>query len=357
MYKVSGIENVICASYGRGSDHRISKAIADKLGYRWIYVDYSLEEQLKHYNSEKFKKLLEISHGYYSIPYFQEYLALQKIREVFSPEDIIISTGMEAGVRTVLRKELEYGIFFTSTFQDLVQRGVEEQKIVDNIVTERLRSRIRKEIAALYKKSPYADAYELNQALNLRERQTKFQNNSLRNIEYFGYSWIFPFYHRKLIEFWSKVPRNYKGKKNFFRNYCHIYLFKPLGLDMSTDGSKTRTFSQLGVYQNILYYHYKQKIYYRLARIYKNYVKRNIRIPNELDFDVSFQLLDEEIFLPQLNPIISLIRENNGITNWKRDPNFYLTNIVSKLVIQEIAKKSRASESGFNEMLLPLVKH
>ncbi|MBD3205841.1 hypothetical protein GF319_05785 [Candidatus Bathyarchaeota archaeon] len=353
MYKVMGLDDVTCVSYGRGSDHRISRAVAKKLGYNWLYVDYSYEDQIKHYESEKFKKLLETSHGYYAIPYFQEYLALLKLGDKFPPENTLISTGMGAGARTFLRQELAKGIYFTRDFDELLQRAIDEQRTVNTAkVPESSHRRIRDELIKFHTRFPTLDAYELNHALNCMERHTKFQSNTLRNIEHFGYRWIFPFYDKRIIDFWSKVPKIYKPKKSFLRNFCYVHLFKPLGINFSADGGKTSILSRHGFYENILYLLYKQ-IYYRLTGIYKNYIKRDRRIPNELDFDIAFKYIDEGITHPELNNLIKKIRRKYGIDEWRRDPNYYLTNVVAKLVIREVAKKQGTSnpEKLLNELM------
>jgi asparagine synthase (glutamine-hydrolysing) len=345
MFKILDFQNVTCISYGindRGNDAKLSKRVAEELGYDWIYIDYSTEEQIKYYMTEDFRELLANSHNYYTIPYFQEYLALSKLKEDFTPDNTIITTGMEAGTRSFTRRELANGILLIKQFEGLVLGTMYKHKTVNSrMVPESSYNRLYKELYEVWKEHPDLDLFEMGQIINWRDRHTKFQGNSTKTLEWMGYSWIYPFYDRRLFDFWSKVPPIYKGKKSFFINFCDKYLFKPLKIDFILNSKKKSIIAKLGLYENILYHYYKYFLYKHLINFYKNIMNKEIVMPNKLDFDKIFKYMDKKLIQPELNELIDKIRYKYDIREWKGDPNFYLTNASVKLVIQEILTRDQ----------------
>ena len=88
-------KNVLCISYGlkNNKDAYIAKKVADKLGYKWIFIEYSNKEFRKHYYSEEYKKYTNFCDTFTSIHFIGEYIMLSKLSNNLVEKDAIFING------------------------------------------------------------------------------------------------------------------------------------------------------------------------------------------------------------------------------------------------------------------------
>ena len=96
MLKKFDYEKVICITYGRpgNPEIEISRKVAEILGYKWIFVEYS-EELIRNYPAnEDFIQYYKYSGNLVSMFFLQEYFAVKYLKDnELIPEDSIFVPG------------------------------------------------------------------------------------------------------------------------------------------------------------------------------------------------------------------------------------------------------------------------
>jgi len=84
--KEAGYQNVVCFAYGLDGNREAitSKAIAEKLNYRWLFVPYSNRKIRAHEKSVEYKNFIEHSDCGTSIPFRQDHAAISSLIEDFN---------------------------------------------------------------------------------------------------------------------------------------------------------------------------------------------------------------------------------------------------------------------------------
>ena len=92
MLKKMGYDNVICYTYGRKNNIEIpiSKKVAEKLGYKWIYIEYN-EKLIDNYLIDnEFIKYYKYSANYTSMFFMQEYFAVKYYTQPILPVEPLV---------------------------------------------------------------------------------------------------------------------------------------------------------------------------------------------------------------------------------------------------------------------------
>src|SRR5690606_38579462 len=87
--------NVLCYTYGRknNKEMNISREVAKKMGYKWIFIPYSKKEIRNLRKNEQFNSYL-IWAGGASTPHIQDFLAVKRlIDENKIPEEAVFVPG------------------------------------------------------------------------------------------------------------------------------------------------------------------------------------------------------------------------------------------------------------------------
>ena len=95
MLKRCGVENVICFSYGRKRSRqaKISKQVAEALGYQWYFVEYS-KRNCNDIQSEEIRQYLRFAGNFASAPHLQDFFAVKKLKEdKIIPENAVFMPG------------------------------------------------------------------------------------------------------------------------------------------------------------------------------------------------------------------------------------------------------------------------
>src|SRR5665647_824894 len=83
MLKKFGVENVICYSYGKKNDKeaRISQKVAESLGYKWYFVEYTKEKWEECFQSKEFNEFEKYAGNLAFLPCIQEFLAIKELKK------------------------------------------------------------------------------------------------------------------------------------------------------------------------------------------------------------------------------------------------------------------------------------
>ena len=226
--KKVGLKNVVCFSYGRKGNFEtlVSKIIAKKLGYKWIYIPDILKDKKKFFQS---KEYIEYISAFKSFAYIHN---IQEVYEVFLlkktklvDDDAVIVNG-NAGdfisgghIGSILDTtnnpqnvdEISWKKFLNKNFSlwmDL--RSLFNDKKIINELTKTLSSRITTSIDT----DKYQ--YAMMECSEYIGRQSKIVMGQQRTYEYFGYEWRLPLWSDDMLTFWESVPYKYKIDQSLY---------------------------------------------------------------------------------------------------------------------------------------------
>ncbi|MGH7339280.1 MAG: asparagine synthase-related protein, partial [Candidatus Rokuibacteriota bacterium] len=223
-----GVKDVVCYSYGVPGnwESRVSRELADYLGFRWEFVPYSAERWRAWASTEAFREYFRSAGNLTSVPHVQDWPA-------------VFELGRQGKLPPA-------GVFIPGHTGDFVTGGhvpkwyvrrsrVSRRELLDSIFRAHYSlwdwpSGRERELAALFDRriegiigpvpdcSPEeaADRYE---RWELQERQAKFICNSLRVYEGFGHEWRLPWYDAELIDFWARVPLGLRTGRRLYLDY------------------------------------------------------------------------------------------------------------------------------------------
>lgn len=264
MLKRLGINDVICVSYGRKGSRQseISKHVAEALGYEWLFVEYTAKKWREYYNSKEADLFRIWAGNLSSLPHMQDFPTVKELKiqgripenSVFVPGhtgygcdipecclDNSASFDSEAYLAASLKKHYNlwgwpYGQELEKIFKQRISKSTSGLEIKDN--------------------ETFANAIEY---FDFKERQAKFITNSVRVYEFFGYEWRIPLWDTELIEFFLRVPIEYRINRDLYKKYARDCLFSGdlemlKKIDCTTDILNLKTVEKRSRYEKLLYY-------------------------------------------------------------------------------------------------------
>ena len=234
MLKRLGVDDVICFSYGQKGSYEaeISKKVAEALGYRWYFVEYTNDKWYQCCHSFEMAAYNQYAGNFVSLPHIQDFLALQELQKegkipkksVFIPGHCGNLIAGDCLPRKILDMSPDFDQFITHIMKEhyLLWPWNEYKNRELEVI---FRDRIRRSVGdiAIHDFESLANAFEY---FNCKERQAKFIVNSVRVYEFFGYSWRIPLWYTE--DFFLKLPLKYRmryGDHYLYREYAKRVLF------------------------------------------------------------------------------------------------------------------------------------
>ncbi len=233
MLKMQGYKKVVCLTYGRpNKESRISRQVAEQLGYRWEFVDYTGIPAEGLTNDRLFLNWTSYSGNLSSMPYLQEYFAVKTLKEKkLIPEDSIFLPGHTgdyiAGSYTEKTIRIRQGN--TQRAQRLVNgyfRFFPLQKEQKEILFKRLEDWF----GAYHPPSGATDEkYDvLTEDWDLKEKFSSFVFNSAGEFPFFGYEFRLPLWDKQFRDFFREVPFALRSHKKLYDEVLEENYFIPL---------------------------------------------------------------------------------------------------------------------------------
>lgn len=240
MLKRLGVENVICFTYGKkgNRESEISRRVAEALGYKWYFVEYTNEKWYACARTDDMKVYLSYAGNLSSIPVITNFLALKELKKngkinenaVFVPghQGMVAGGLMHRGVLAGcpvdnVDESIRYNL---GMFQEDIAKNYyrlwdwhKTTRIVD-LLNRKIHMNI--DYMMINSLEEYADALEF---FEFKERKSKFIINSVRAYEFFSYGWKLPLLDAELIDFFLKVPLALRIKHKLYRDYATKKLF------------------------------------------------------------------------------------------------------------------------------------
>lgn len=234
-----GYDNVICFTYGKKTaEVGMSRQVAETLGYKWHYVNYS-EIEFKGYTKDAdFREyVLKYSEGY-SMFYLQEYFAMKELlKNNLIPDDSVFLPGHSGDYLggSYVEKTAATGISNHNLAGHLLEKYFIFKKPVGKS-KEILRQQISGTLKDYPAENNFSEKYNpYIEDWDIKEKLSKFIFRSSYVFTHFGFEHIYPLWDRELIKFFRSLPFKLRSGKQFYNQVAIEKFFKPLNVYFSTN--------------------------------------------------------------------------------------------------------------------------
>jgi len=242
-----GYDNVLTFTYGAAGNReaKYSKQVADSLGLKWHFVEYTPESWHAAWRNEDRRAYERWSSNWTSLTHTQDWLAINEMTHhrvlsadaVFAPGHVArndiprwLAPGQPASPR-LLGETIFSQHYYLAPVQLASTRSAEdwEKRLVD-----------------LAEQTSVSAAEELMVGINKwdwQERQAKYIVNSMRVYDFFGHDWWMPLWDNEFTEYWQRVPFLLRKKPEIYHDYVNQVFSEQAGTpDMSALGNGSALF-------------------------------------------------------------------------------------------------------------------
>lgn len=284
-------ENVITFSYGRINNLEcvISKEVAKRLKYKWIFIPYNSEKSYKWYNSLERKKFSKFGDNLSTILPDREWPGVWELkRRNLIPEDSIFAPGHSGDFISgghIPKNLNKYNVNEKQFVEEILKKhyvmwnweGVKGNWI-DDFSKKILNN---SEYKSFNGEDNAANAYE---KWNWSENQIKRMVNSVKIYDYFGYDYWLPLWDYEYMDFWSRVPLKYRINKNLYDDYVVNIYSKTAHINIKEARKRAPAIES----KNILI-----KIYKKLSKVKGRISKEELR---DNDWEQSLGRLNPQVY-------------------------------------------------------------
>jgi len=212
LLKHIGADNITCLSYGMdGSDEvKISRMVADKLGYKYIFIPLNKNKVKKYFYSKEFTDYYSFSDAYSSVPYISEAYQISSYFRVSnaSPKETVFINGNTGDfingshIPEQSRKwqstdnVLDYVYDKHYSMWEFMKSDVNKEKIKKLLLDD---------LALTISNSSSSDYESIYEVIEYYGRQSHLIVTNQRTYDFFGSEWRMPLWDQRYIEFWSNV--------------------------------------------------------------------------------------------------------------------------------------------------------
>lgn len=224
-----GAKNVKCYSYGqRGNfESEVSKSIAKKLNYEWIFVPLTHNSERKFYNSNDYKDFLKFSENHSAIPFIQSISTFNFLKEKkFIDKDCVFVNGNSGDFLS--------GCHINKLYENLSKfnkNQVLSDLILDQLIDKHfslwgylktkknikeIKNQLWNSITKHCNNLNLENAHLFYEYSEFIDRQSKYVISGQRIYEFYDYDWKLPLWDDEYIFFWKKVPSKFKYKQMMY---------------------------------------------------------------------------------------------------------------------------------------------
>jgi asparagine synthase (glutamine-hydrolysing) len=236
LLKKTGKTNVLCFTYGikeGNPEWERSKAVAEKLGFKWVFIDYSTMDEPSFHKEKQFIDFYTYVAQYVSKFGFASYFAVNYLIHTLSiSSDSVMLTG-------------DGGDFFAgghlrpymAKYQSLSTIAQDLQYMHCNLVE--LHQAKRKKIRSIIKQKlrNTTPLFSNIENWDLKERQAKYIFNSDKLWEYFKIEPQTPLCDTALMDFFVSLPFEYRLNQKLYKTVL-TELFEECELNFPQDVNK-----------------------------------------------------------------------------------------------------------------------
>jgi asparagine synthase (glutamine-hydrolysing) len=224
MLKRIGYNNVVAFTYGRRGyrESLISRKVAESLGFRWEFVEYSNDSWRRWYESPEWQAYSTFADGLSSTPHLQEWPAVWELKKnARIPNESIFVPGLTPALTHSIHKPPVQWLKETVISADEVAGTICDRYFTLQDWTNHhgtFRPGLCRKIKTVLQ-LPAKMAPEL--AIEVFDRwwlQTTFPNflvNQVRVYEFWGYEWWLPLCDLEFVRFSTALPLDLQLQKRF----------------------------------------------------------------------------------------------------------------------------------------------
>lgn len=216
--KQLGYKNILTFTYGvKGNkESNYSKQVADALGLKWHFVEYTPEKWREVWQSQERKDYQLYASNWVSLPHIQDWLAVKIMKQdQLISEGAVFSPGH--GAMAILNHLHGLNIEKCYFKEELIKRKYSDTRF-DLIGNP---SAIENRIETITKRIGMVAPVIIDglSFFEWQERQSKFLVNSIKVYEYFCFDWWIPLYDQEFLCIWQKAPLPFRSDKTFYINF------------------------------------------------------------------------------------------------------------------------------------------
>jgi asparagine synthase (glutamine-hydrolysing) len=212
----TGYEDLVAFTFGRPGIPDVERAeeVAEALGVRWEFAEYSTERWREWYDSADGRGFRERYFEYESVPNYGMLPAVERLRdEGRLGDDVLFCPG-----------QTSHGMSSYEPPASFETDAVGQREVADYFVDRRyalwtwsddaFERRLSERIAAsLDPVDSLETAYLAGERWRWRNYITKYLLQDGRQYEWTGDDWWYPLWDAAVVEAWGRVPREYRVKK------------------------------------------------------------------------------------------------------------------------------------------------
>jgi asparagine synthase (glutamine-hydrolysing) len=240
ILKELSVKNILCFTYGDldSKEAKISKQVAEQLGFDWEFIPYSVDNWNSLYKSPERDHLFNYCFNSNTLPHIQDWPAIKELksRSKIEPDAYIVpghSADLPAGSFSIKYPK----VYEMAYDKKLAAKSLQSVLYSLNNPSEKEKSELVHMIE-LELNSNYCDLSDAFDSFFIQEKISKFIVNSMRTYEFYGFNWWLPFWDPEFWDFWRKVPKSVVLDQRLYKSYLSDLEKKN---NLSVDDTKKET--------------------------------------------------------------------------------------------------------------------
>jgi asparagine synthase (glutamine-hydrolysing) len=232
MCKEFGLKNVVCFTYGCKDSWEVemSHHVAEKLEFKWFFVEYTAEIWEKTVSSKLFLEFEKFAGNFNAVPHIQDLPAIQFLVEnkIIEPDAVVIPghSGDLLGGSHLPEFSIKLPLY------SLIYRNYYRLNSLRNHYRKRMLTGLYQTVGGM----PIWEDIEGNMNTfnnwGIKYRQGNFIVNSVRVYEFFCLEWRIPLWDNEFAEYWNSISWEKKQGSKLFQQFLFEKYFIRLNVDL-----------------------------------------------------------------------------------------------------------------------------
>jgi asparagine synthase (glutamine-hydrolysing) len=225
-----GYKDVRCFTYGRAGNFeaKTSRAIAERLGYRWAFVPATIGRQRRFFESDDYARYVDFADSGCSLPFVQDMAPLMELKASgYVPYDAVIVNGNSGDYITGNHVPESMwlpaaGLSDDARWQRIIDALLKKHfSLWRSLATEKNNARITTLLRNSITRAggqlgdPETD-HGLYEYAEFQDRQCRYVITGQRIYEFLGHDWRLPLWDNDYLNFWERVPLAEKAGQSLY---------------------------------------------------------------------------------------------------------------------------------------------
>lgn len=255
--KEVGYQNMVNFTYGVGRTREvlISESVAAALGQKWLFCAYEEETIREAWDAPETAEFIKYTHASASLPHIQDWYAVRWLKQqglvdddaIFLPGHTIVGNMHDEQI-------LDAESVSPEQIKELILQHHYTLQPDNSHATNnsRLHATIERFLGDIGYDDSVVSRLTALEYWNVRERQTKYINNSLRNYEFFGYDWALPMLDREMYLAWGDLHHSVTRNRDWYEGYVNRRYAGATGQEIGTFAATNISQGKRDAVKNVL---------------------------------------------------------------------------------------------------------